>query len=545
MTKRRNFWLRLAITAVVLLSVVFTSGSNPALRAAADGETTVLRQKTLTINVTQYKWWIFRWSDNTQLCTLFVEHENWPTGTEIYQSCGKNVYFEWANTPVCPAISEGIGTTDQCIGVYLFLVNSQPVEKTILVDLPLPSVWLSLENCPQADAQTPCPERPILLLSGEEPLPNEQIIAIHGLMNGQPFSCAGSQCPLRLPPTTQKGISLEFWADSSFGDSSQHFTAQARVVDSGVPTAPGQGGWFVDVLSSQWRGVQVATCAQLWDTFPDVGELPVWLRTPEIPQLIASEEPYQYLAGRLIAQGVVQAANCPNNGLLPNGYADACGLAAALPQVQSWQNQFDSQILTVAKESGIPGQLLKNLFAQESQFWPGIFKDPSEFGLGQITDNGAEALLLWNTSFYNQFCPFVLDASACERGYVYLSAENQALLRGALAVEAKTDCSGCEAGIDLSHANYTIPFFAQTLVANCAQVSRIVYNATGRSPGAVSDYENLWKLTVANYHIGPGCLSYAVYGAWNRQTPMDWENISTFLTPACSGVVGYVEKITR
>jgi hypothetical protein len=260
---------------------------------------------------------------------------------------------------------------------------------------------------------------------------------------------------------------------------------------------------------------------------------------------MVTEEPYQYLAGRLIAQGVVDASSCPAGGLLSNGYADTCGLEKALPTVQQWQNQFNNQILQVAKETGVPGQVLKSVFAQESQFWPGAFKDPKEFGLGQITDNGAEALLLWNTSFYNQFCPLVLDKSQCQRGYVYLSAENQAILRGALAVRAKADCPSCPAGLDLTNANFSIKLFAQALLANCSQVSRIVYNATGKYAGSVIDYENLWRLTVANYHIGPGCLSYAVYNAWNKREVMDWEHISANLTQPCQSAIPYVDKIDQ
>ena len=40
----------------------------------------------------------------------------------------------------------------------------------------------------------PMPKVPTLLLSGEEPLPNEQIISIAGTINGEPFSCPGSTC---------------------------------------------------------------------------------------------------------------------------------------------------------------------------------------------------------------------------------------------------------------------------------------------------------------------------------------------------------------
>lgn len=536
--------LAVLINLWVVLTILLQAGSGTSPVRAADptGETTV-RTKTITVSYTKYKWWVIRWSTNTPLCTVFTDHEGWPTGSEILRDCGTAVYTEWKNTTVCTT-AETAGPTS-CSGVYVHLVSSEPAKKNIEVELPLAQVWLTLGNCNPNGSGGFCTTLPSLVLTGEEPLPNEHITAIQAILNGKTYYCEGSSCQILLSPTPIRGSTLEFWAESSFGDSSPHFTALLRVVDTGVSEVPDGGGWYVDVLSTQWKGKALASCAQLWDVFPPIGGLPFWLSTPESSSLLVTEEPYQYLAGRLIAQGVVDASACPAGGLLANGYADACGLEKALPTVQQWQNQFNQQILQVAKATGVPGQLLKNVFAQESQFWPGAFKDPKEFGLGQITDNGAEALLLWNNSFYNQFCPLVLDKSVCERGYVYLSTENQAILRGALAVEAKADCSACPTGLDLSNANFSIKLFAQALLANCSQVSRIVYNATGKYAGSVIDYENLWRLTVANYHIGPGCLSYAVYNTWNKREVMDWAHISSNLTQPCQSAIPYVDKIDQ
>ena len=94
------------------------------------------------------------------------------------------------------------------------------------------------------------------------------------------------------------------------------------------------------------------------------------------------------------------------------------------------------EILQAANDTGVPARLLKNVFSRESQIWPGIYKTYREAGLGQLTDNGADTILLWNAEFYHQFCPLVLDAEHCERGYVYMNAEDQALLRGARRIEA-------------------------------------------------------------------------------------------------------------
>jgi len=42
----------------------------------------------------------------------------------------------------------------------------------------------------------------------------------------------------------------------------------------------------------------------------------------------------------------------------------------------------------------LPAQLLKNLFARQSQFWPGVFRDNPDAGLSQLTENGADPALL-------------------------------------------------------------------------------------------------------------------------------------------------------
>jgi hypothetical protein len=531
------------IFVCLLLSGVFARMNQV---QAAEGETdhALERQATIVVAIVEHEWWLIRWSDNEPVCRVFVDHENWPTGEEIYNECGELIFIQWMNTPACTNISEdGIGT-EGCDGLYLHYINGEPSEKTIIVDLPTPEVWLTMIGCEPTSPGNLCEELPSLLFVGEEPLPNEQIIAIHVSVGNQSYSCVGDTCEIPLRPTTFDGEVIEFWADSSYGDSSERFTALVRVIDSGVSPSPGGEGWYVDVLSSQWKGNLVASCAQIWQAFPPIGEPPTWLSTPDDPELLATDEPYSYLAGRLIANDLVDASECPGGGLLPNGYADTCGLEKAMPLVEEWQNLYDARIIEVAKDSSVPAQLIKNLFAQESQFWPGAFKDPYEYGLGQLTDNGAETILLWNSSFYDQYCPLVLDSGTCERGYIYLDEENQAILRGSLALQANADCPDCLTGIDLKYANFSVGLFAETLLANCEQVNQVMYNATGQIAGSVSSYEELWRFTVANYHIGPGCISYAMYNAWSAKVKMDWEHVSQYLTEPCEGVIPYVEAIS-
>jgi hypothetical protein len=502
------------------------------------------RETTLTLPYTEYQWWLNYFLDNSVLCEVVIEHEGYPTGAEVLHACGETYYTIWNETPPCKALAKG-GDLASCEGGYLYLLAETPKEKQVIVDLPEATAWISLEGCDPQPPENRCAKLPALLITAEEPLPNEQITAVRGVYNDQPFRCDSATCTLPLSTTPVEGVPVEFWAVSSYGDSSEHYTAQVRVIDTGVSHSPGSGGWFVDVMSSQWRGAPIASCAKIWQAFPPVGGQLSWLSTPDQPELLASDQPFYYLAGRLIAQGIIDASTCPANGLLPNGYADACGMEQARPQLLVWQNQFDARIIESADQTGIPAQLLKNLFAQESQFWPGVFRVPYEFGLGQITDNGAEAVLLWNDTFYEQFCPLVLGQDSCEDGYLQLNSTDQAILRGALAVQAKADCADCPMGIDLSNVDVNMSLFASTLQANCQQVAQIIDNATQKIPGAVSSYEDLWRYTIANYHAGPGCVSYAIFSTWTGEGRLDWEQVSSHFTDACKGAIAYVENVAR
>ena len=530
------------VWVLIFLSInIFETGI---VRAADEPGAEIGRKATLVVSYTRYEWWLMRWSDNSLQCQVYIDHEGWPTANDVLTDCGGTIYSQWINTQACSGLDEGGVAPSGCSGLYLYFIGSSPAEKEIEVDLPPAKVYISLSGCNPTPPENLCPTIPSLHFEGEEPLPNEQITAIHVKIGDTETTCEGDRCDVPMMPTSIAGQVVEFWADSSFGDSSAVFTAKVRIIETGVPATPTSGGWYVDVISSQWRGNELATCSQVWQALPPIGGVPEWLSTPEDVAFLATEEPYSYLAGRLIASGVVDASSCPSGGLLSNGYADNCGLELAMPEVIIWQNQFDGQILQVANDLKVPAQLLKNIFAQESQFWPGVFKQPLEFGLGQITDNGADALLLWNPSFYDQFCPLVLTADQCSVGYLKLDAENQAILRGALASSVDADCASCEFGIDLTSVDTSINLMANTMLADCDQVAQIVYNATGRIAGQVASYEDLWKFTVADYHVGPGCLSYAMYTTWAARKTMNWDNVSAHLTDACETVIPYVTQVT-
>jgi hypothetical protein len=512
------------------------------------------RVAAVVVDYTSYEWWLARWQDDEVVCQIFTDHEGLPTGSDIYNACGEDLYDKWSVTQPCEGLEEG-DATSSCPGYYLHFFESMPAKRTIGVTLPPPVVWVSLEDCTSISSTNYCENQPKLVLTAEEPLPNEKIISIEGTLDGVSFTCSAT-CKLPLKATGEivllngnniyvgdVGVLVDFWAYSSYGDSSQPFQAQVLVAKNENEVV--EPGWYVNVLSTQWAGAPQAGCSQTWEAFPPISGLPAWLSTPEKPEDLASNIPYDYLAGNLITQGAVDVSSCPDGGLLPSGAASPCGLEAARPAVQEWQNRFDDLIFNAAQDTGIPAQLLKNLFSRESQFWPGIVTSIPEVGLGQLTDNGADTALLWNPVFYEQFCPLVLLDSVCRKGYPHLKDSEQATLRGALVRSADAFCANCPLGIDLRQADLSVSVFAETLQANCEQVGQIIYNYLWTAPGQVSGFEDLWKFTLVNYNAGPGCFSIALEDTHDAGEPVDWEHLSQHLTPVCQGAIDYVEDISQ
>jgi hypothetical protein len=531
-----RFLLRIVSLLLILAAIASVASSNglaaPLAQPGPD------RFSVVTVDYTKYFWWLRRWGEEDVECKIKVDHEGLPTPGDIFVDCGEEIYEKWIAQPPCLEAN-----TDRCKGFFLVLVDSEPAQKEIATKLPPPTVQVTLENCnPVYTSSTSiCEVEPILVLTGLEPLPDHTIIGIEGLFGGQPFTC-GPVCRLQLPLTGEQGVNLQFWAYSSYGDSSEVFNALVRVAlaDEGDPD---RTFWYVDVLSSQWVGVPVASCVQAWGVLPPVGGPPEWLSTPTESEKLGTDVPYNYLAAQLIRSGMVDVSACPDGGLLPDGGASACGMEAARAAVTQWQNQFDEVILNVARDSGVPAHLLKNIFAVESQFWPGATLK-TDIGLGQLTELGADTTFLWNPPFFHQFCPLVMDSAECSKGYLHLDEEQQKYVRLALIDAVNANCEECPLGIDLDRANFSIGIFAHTLLANCEQAGQLVENYTGGPAGASATYEDLWKFSLVNYNAGPGCLGEALDLTLGGNQPLTWENLSLNLAPACQGAIEYVNEIS-
>lgn len=536
----RRWMLGLLSMMIALSGTAFTRKPQPA--SAPNPPPGPDRITAITVEYTAFEWYMARWADQKKACSVIIDHEGPPLPGEVYRDCGETIYEKWTTQPPC--ITNEKAT---CKGYYTVFVDSWPAEKEIAMQLAPASAWISLEDCEAvlSTSTNICETTPTLVIAGQEPLPNESINRVEGTYDGQPFDCDGvDTCKFHIPETNKDGVKVEFWAYSTYGDSSLIYSAQVRVqkVDEGDPD---QLYWYVDVLSPQWQGQAVATCADSWNVFPPVGGPPKWLTTPNQSEELSSDIPYTYLAANLILQGAVDASSCSDGGLDANGGVNQCGLEKSRSTVNEWQNQFDELILSTALETGVPARLLKNLFARESQFWPGIYRVEGDVGLGQLTENGADTTLFWNRSFYNQFCPLILEDGLCGAGYMHLDDEQQALLRSALVGSVNAICDDCPLGLDLTQADFSVGVFAHTMIANCEQTGQVMRNYTDQSPGDVASYEDLWKFTLVNYNAGGGCLAEGITHAQGLGLELNWENVSPLLTGACSGAIDYVNDISK
>lgn len=289
-----------------------------------------------------------------------------------------------------------------------------------------------------------------------------------------------------------------------------------------------------------------SACSIIWNSFPEGDSLPEWLSTPDTSQGLETDIPYNYLAGMLLKYGITTAEGCPANGLLPSGYASPCGLERTREAVKTWQNQFDGIIFQAAVNNAVPAQLLKRIFALESQFWFGESGDGIHFGPGQTTEPGLDPLFLWYPTYYNQVCPAVLSNEACQTGYGDLPSGQRAMIRGYfLSKRINLSCISCPNMVDLVKAADTIDIFAKLLIANCQQVNLMVTNLTERKAGRDSGYEDLWRFTLANYNAGAGCVSNALETTYIYGEYLDWAHVSAKFSGNCTKAVNYVTEISQ
>lgn len=298
---------------------------------------------------------------------------------------------------------------------------------------------------------------------------------------------------------------------------------------------------FIVFLSAAapFSQLQVTTCYQAYGgnlTEP----LPGWLQ-PDVPlEGLITTNSYELLAGQLLKTGIVDDVGCPSGGLNLDGSPNGCGLEVTTSAVKEWQNQYNPAILSVSQKQGVPPKVLKALIAVESQFWPGASWEKGEIGLGQMTAFGADLLLTWRTGYYQSICRQGLGEEACSKGYQTLDDMDQRLLRGMVLKQIDATCPSCTGGVDPAKGNQAISVLADTFNASCQQTARTFRLAQGKQPAAVLSYEDFWRLTMANYHVGAGCIYQALRKTGN---PSSWNAISVNLPVGCRSGAAYIRRI--
>src|SRR5512133_2495943 len=150
--------LFVAMTMLLLVGGLFSSASQPpnvyaqaASTPQPDAQQTTTptpghRTTKIKVAFTSYRWWLIRYSNNNIACSFTVDHEGTPLAGDIEALCDAKTYAEWKTTPPCDHLKVG-GQLSNCPGFYLQPISSAAAEKEITVELPLPSVWISITNC--------------------------------------------------------------------------------------------------------------------------------------------------------------------------------------------------------------------------------------------------------------------------------------------------------------------------------------------------------------------------------------------------------------
>ena len=258
-----------------------------------------------------------------------------------------------------------------------------------------------------------------------------------------------------------------------------------------------------------------------------------WVYVPESADALYTADPLFFLAGQLISNKVVDASYCPTGGLGLDGYANACGMAAALDTVIIVQNLVNEPILQAFRNVGTPPVLLKQLIRYESQFWPGI-QEEIHHGYGHITNIGIRNAMQWNGDLYAKLCPPGVDCVTDWR------AANE-ILNSLVAT-----CPTCPYGVDLNVAYRSVDILAETLLGYCFQTARMVYNVTGWHSSLAVDYATIWKLTLMNYNAGAICTFDTIAKTFAyTKGPMRWSEVSAKVSgEACVRGLAYANQIT-
>ena len=280
------------------------------------------------------------------------------------------------------------------------------------------------------------------------------------------------------------------------------------------------------------------TCQSAYGQSPS--SIPEWLQPAQEGMDLSTSYRYDLLSGSLLSTKLVDGSSCPSGGLNPDGSPNACGLDVSRNQTIAWQNRYDAVILTAAQANDLPPKVLKAVIGVESQFWPAANWIRGEIGLGQMTEFGADLVLTWRSTYFQEICQQAFGSAGCNTGYRFLDLSTQRLLRGFVLREIDATCPTCSGGVDIEKGGQAVEVLAETLNASCSQSAQVVRLATGLTPSSLMSYEDFWRLALANYHAGAGCIYQAIQ---RGGTPSSWNSIAANFSIGCSSGSEYIRRI--
>ena len=139
-----------------------------------------------------------------------------------------------------------------------------------------------------------------------------------------------------------------------------------------------------------------------------------------------------------------------------------------------------------------------------------------------------DVLLTWDADSFLSVCLPSFGLEECAAGYDNLTIDQKAYLRGIVLRAVGTDRE-----IDL---------IARVVNANSLQMGTLVGNITGKTPGYVSSYEDMWDFTIANYHVGAGCMADGIEDLSKAGGTITFENFCD-ISLDCPTACLFVERV--
>ena len=70
-----------------------------------------------------------------------------------------------------------------------------------------------------------------------------------------------------------------------------------------------------------------------------------------------------------------------------------------------------------------------------------------------------------------------------------------------------------------------IDLITAAVKASASQIEQIILNTSEFPLEEITDYESLWKFSVANYYAGSGCVQWAIASTYLYGYPLIWDTV--------------------